>query len=171
MALINGLIKNLAILKMSNDTQISDNKMKTKVLFICVHNSARSQMAEAFLNQLAGDEFETESAGLEPGKINPLVVEVMQEIGIDISRNQTNAVWDYFKQGRIYHYVITVCDAATEELCPIFPGITKRLSWPFSDPASFSGTQEEKLTKTRLVRDSIKAHIENFIETHHQVKF
>jgi arsenate reductase (thioredoxin) len=145
--------------------------IKTKVLFICVHNSARSQMAEAFLNQLAGDVFEAESAGLEPGKLNPLVVEVMNEIGIDISGNLTHGVWDYFRQGRLYHYVISVCDAATEELCPIFPGITKRLSWPFADPTTFTGTHDEKLAQTRLVRDTIKAHIENFIETHHQVNF
>jgi len=144
---------------------------KISVLFVCVHNSARSQMAEAFLNHLAGDQFVAESAGLEPGNLNPLVVEVMQEIGIDISRNQTNGVWDYFKQGRLYQYVITVCDSATEELCPIFPGITKRLSWPFPDPASFTGTQEEILVQTRVVRDSIKAEIENFIKTHHEVNF
>ncbi len=145
--------------------------MKTKVLFVCVHNSARSQMAESFLNQLAGDEFEAESAGLEPGKLNPAVVQVMSEIGIDISGNQTKGVWQFFKQGRIFQYVITVCDAATEELCPIFPGITKRLSWPFTDPASFKGSQEEILTATRLVRDSIRAEVENFIDTHHQVSF
>lgn len=144
---------------------------KISVLFVCVHNSARSQMAEAFLNQLAGDQFLAESAGLEPGILNPNVVEVMQEIGIDISRNQTHGVWDYFKQGRLYQYVISVCDSATEELCPIFPGITKRLSWPFADPASFAGTQEEKLAQTRLVRDNIKAEIENFIQTHHEVNF
>lgn len=144
---------------------------KTKVLFVCVHNSARSQMAEAFLNQLAGDEFIAESAGLEPGNLNPLVIEAMKEIGIDISGNQTNGVWDFFKEGRIYQYVITVCDAATEKLCPIFPGITKRLSWPFADPASFTGTHEEKLAMTRVVRDNIKAEIENFIKTHHQVNF
>lgn len=145
--------------------------IKTKVLFICVHNSARSQMAEAFLNHLAGDVFEAESAGLEPGKLNPLVVEVMNEIGIDISGNQTNGVWDYFRQGRLYQYVIAVCDAATEELCPIFPGITKRLSWPFKDPSSFVGTHEEKLIQTRLVRDSIKTEVEIFIKTHQQINF
>ena len=144
---------------------------KTKVLFICVHNSARSQMAEAFLNQLAGDEFIAESAGLEPGNINPLVVEVMKEIGIDISENQTNGVWDFFKEGRLYQYVITVCDKTTEKLCPIFPGITKRLYWPFADPSLFSGTHDEKLIKTRAVRDSIKIEIENFIKTQHQLNF
>ncbi|NVO20366.1 MAG: arsenate reductase ArsC [Bacteroidetes bacterium] len=145
--------------------------MKTKVLFVCVHNSARSQMAEAFLNLIAGTEFEAESAGLEPGNLNPFVVKVMNEIGIDISGNRTNGVWDYFRKGRVYQYVITVCDVNTEEKCPIFPGVTKRLSWPFTDPASFTGTEEEKLSQTRLVRDSIKAEIENFIHTHQQVNF
>jgi arsenate reductase (thioredoxin) len=144
---------------------------KTKVLFVCVHNSARSQMAEAFMNQLAGHEFIAESAGLEPGKLNPLVVEVMKEIGIDISANQTNGVWDFFKEGRVYQYVITVCDPSVEKLCPIFPGITKRLNWPFKDPASFTGSHDEKLASTRLVRDSIKSEIENFIKTHHQTQF
>lgn len=128
-------------------------------------------MAEAFLNLLAPDTFIAESAGLEPGKLNPVVVEAMQEIGIDISGKQTNGVWDYFKQGRVYQYVITVCDAATEELCPIFPGITRRLSWPFTDPSSFTGTHEEKLISTRIVRESIKSEIENFIKNHQQVDF
>ncbi len=102
---------------------------KIKVLFVCVHNSARSQMAEAFLNQLAGDKFKAESAGLEPGTLNPLVVEVMKEIGIDISHNQTKSAFDFFKQGRLFNFVITVCDSASAERCPIFPGVTQRLGW------------------------------------------
>lgn len=144
---------------------------KIRVLFVCVHNSARSQMAEAFLNGIGGAEFEAESAGLEPGRLNPYVVEVMQEIGIDISKNATKGVWDFFRQGRMYQYVITVCDPATEELCPIFPGITRRINWPFDDPASFTGSHEEKLAQIRKVRDSIKAHIEDFVKTFHQVTF
>jgi arsenate reductase len=144
---------------------------KTKVLFVCIHNSARSQMAEAFLNRLAGDEFAAESAGLEPGNLNPIVVEVMKEIGIDISGNQTKSAFDFFTQGRQFQFVITVCDAASGERCPIFPGVTKRLSWAFNDPSSFTGTYEEKLENTRLVRDSIKAEVENFIETYHLVEF
>lgn len=95
---------------------------KLRVLFLCVHNSARSQMAEAFLNHLAGDEFEAESAGMEPGVINPIVVEVMKEIGYDLSNNQTKSVADFFKQGRAYNYVISVCDLANAERCPTFPG-------------------------------------------------
>ena len=144
---------------------------KLKVLFVCVHNSARSQMAEAFLNLLAGDQFEAESAGLEPGKLNPIVVKAMKEISIDISNNQTKSVFDFFKQGRFFNFVISVCDEANAERCPIFPGITNRLGWSFEDPASFTGTEEEKLKQTRLVRDSIKAEIETFIKTHHQATF
>lgn len=135
-----------------------------KVLFVCVHNSARSQMAEAFLKKLGGDPFEVESAGFKRGKLNPLVVEAMKEVDIDISNNQTKSVFKLYKQGRIYNYVIAVCDAASAERCPIFPGITKRLNWSFEDPASFTGTDEEKLVKIRAVRDGIKAEVENFIK-------
>jgi arsenate reductase (thioredoxin) len=133
--------------------------MKRNVLFICIHNSARSQMAEAFLKQLCGHEFDVYSAGLEPGTLNPLVVEVMKESGLDISGNQTKAVSDMVKSGKIFSYVITVCDEASAEQCPIFPGGAKRLHWGFADPSSFSGTHEEKLGRTRLIRDAIKAQI------------
>ena len=134
--------------------------MKAKVLFVCIHNSARSQMAEAFLNQICGEEFEAHSAGLEPGKLNPIVIEAMQEIGIDISGHQTKAVFDMLKSGKIFQYVITVCDETSAERCPIFPGITKRLHWGFPDPSGFPGTHDEKLAKTREVRDTIKQKIE-----------
>jgi arsenate reductase len=136
--------------------------MKSKVLFVCIHNSARSQMAEAFLNQICGECFEAHSAGLEPGKLNPIVVEAMQEIGIDISGNQTKAVFDYVKAGTMFSHVITVCDEASAERCPIFVGITKRLHWSFPDPSAIQGTHDEKLAKTREVRDTIKAKIENW---------
>jgi arsenate reductase (thioredoxin) len=131
-------------------------------LFICVHNSARSQMAEAFLNQVCGEGFEAHSAGLEPGKLNPVVVEAMREIGMDISANQTKAVFDMFKSGRMFQYVITVCDEASAERCPIFPGVTQRLHWSFADPSSFQGSHEERLARTREVRDAIKARIEQW---------
>ncbi|MCF7873378.1 MAG: arsenate reductase ArsC [Candidatus Omnitrophica bacterium] len=140
--------------------------MKKKVLFVCIHNSARSQMAEAFLNQLARDKFEAESAGLEPGKLNPLVVKVMQEVGIDISANKTKSVFDFYKQGKLYDYVITVCDESQSERCPVFPGVAKKLHWGFSDPSSFSGTDQEKLEKTRKVRDEIKMTLEEWFKTH-----
>ncbi len=138
---------------------------KKKVLFVCIHNSARSQMAEAFLKQLAGDRFEAESAGLEPGKLNSVVVEVMKESGIDISRNKTKSVFDFFKQGKKYDYVVTVCDESQAEKCPIFPGtaVTQRMHWGFNDPASFQGTREEKIEKTREVRDKIKRRIIEWI--------
>jgi arsenate reductase len=136
---------------------------KTKVLFVCIHNSARSQMAEAFLNQLGGDKFEAESAGLEPGKLNPIVVEAMQEIGIDISKNRTKDVFEFFKQGKLYSNVIAVCDEASAEKCPVFPGMAQQLHWSFADPSSFQGSHDEKLAQVRLVRDAIKKRIEEFI--------
>ncbi len=145
--------------------------IKHKVLFVCIHNSARSQMAEAFLNNLGGEFFEAESAGLEPGKLNPNVIEVMQEIGIDISKNGTQSVFDLFKQGHRYNAVITVCDGASAESCPIFPGIVKRMGWSFTDPSQFSGSQEEILEQTRKVRDEIKEKIIEFIKEAQQLKY
>jgi arsenate reductase len=134
--------------------------MKQKVLFICVHNSARSQMAEAFLNKICGDHFEAQSAGLEPGKLNPLAIEAMREIGIHISQNQTQSVFDVFKSGELFAYVITVCDETSADRCPIFPGVTRRLHWSFPDPSTLSGTQEQRLAGTREIRDQIRARIE-----------
>lgn len=139
---------------------------KTKVLFVCEHNSARSQMAEAFLNTFAGDKFEAESAGLESGKLNPIVVKAMNEEGIDISKNKTKAVLDLFKKGNNYNFVITVCDESVAERCPIFPGIVTRLSWNIPDPSRLEGTEEEKLEKTRIIRDTIKDKIQKFIEVY-----
>jgi arsenate reductase len=142
-----------------------------KVLFVCIHNSARSQMAEAFLNKYGKDQFEAESAGIEPGKLNPIVVKVMQEEGIDLSNKKTQAVFDLFKTGRRYNAVITVCDAASAERCPIFPGTVKRLAWSFEDPSSFKGSEEETLNHTRIVRDEIKKTILEFIEEASGVKY
>ena len=136
------------------------NTLKKKVLFVCIHNSARSQMAEAFLNDICGDVFEAQSAGLEPGTLNPIVVEAMSEVGIDISRNPTKAVWDFVKAGKTFAYVITVCDETSAERCPIFPGVTQRLHWSFADPSQFKGTHDERLARTRDVRDTIRAKIE-----------
>lgn len=137
---------------------------KIKVLFVCVHNSARSQIAEAFLNILGKGKFIAESAGLEPGVLNPIVVDAMKEIGIDISQNKTKSVFDFYKQGKNFSYVITVCDESSGERCPIFPGIVQKLHWGFEDPSSFNGSYEEKLTKVRIVRDKIKAKVEEFIK-------
>jgi arsenate reductase len=133
--------------------------MKRKVLFVCIHNSARSQMAEAFLNEMCSGEFEAHSAGLEPGKLNPIVVEAMRELGHDLSGNETKSVSDFIKSGRTFAYAITVCDQASAERCPIFPGATMRLHWGFPDPSSFPGTREEKLARTREVRDMIERKV------------
>ncbi|MHB8093113.1 MAG: arsenate reductase ArsC [Syntrophales bacterium] len=138
-------------------------RKKPKVLFVCIHNSARSQMAEAFLNHLAGDRFEAQSAGLEPGVLNPLAVEIMREAGLDISAKQTKGVFDFYKRGAIFNYVITVCDAAGAERCPIFPGITKRLHWSFADPAALPGSREEKLEAARRIRDEIRQAVLTFV--------
>jgi arsenate reductase (thioredoxin) len=136
-----------------------------KVLFVCVHNSARSQMAETFLNDLGKDKFFAESAGLEAGTLNPLVVESMKEIGYDISNNKTKNVFDFYKQGKFYSYVITVCDQKAAERCPVFPGKVQRLHWSFDDPSSFTGTDKEKLFKIGKVRDEIKEKIIGFIKS------
>jgi arsenate reductase len=138
--------------------------MKKKVLFVCIHNSARSQMAEAFLNELCGDEFEAQSAGIEPGRLNPIVVQAMQEIGIDISKSRTKGVTEFLQSGQRFAYVITVCDETSAERCPVFPGPTTRLHWGFTDPSSFQGSHEEKLRGTREVRDSIRAKVEQWCE-------
>jgi arsenate reductase len=133
--------------------------MKRSVLFICVQNGARSQMAEAFLNDLCPNDFSAESAGLEPGTLNPLAVAAMREIGIDISSKTTKGVFDLFKAGRLYAYVITVCDETSAERCPIFPGQAQRLHWSFADPAHVPGAWEERMAQTRVIRDEIRAKI------------
>ncbi len=137
----------------------------TKVLFVCVHNSARSQMAEAFLKKYAGDRFDVESAGLEPGKLNPFVVRAMAEVGIDISRNPTKDVFELFKAGRVFQVVVSVCSKEAAERCPIFPGLSKKLHWPFADPSSFQGNDEEIMEQVRKVRDQIELAIKDFIAT------
>ncbi len=137
---------------------------KIKVLFVCVHNIARSQMAEAFLNHFAGDRFLAQSAGLDPKEtVNPLVVEIMREGGIDISAQRPKSVFDFYKQGALFDYVITVCDETSAEQCPVFPGIAKRLHWSFADPSALTGTREEKLVALRRIRDEIRQAIQAFI--------
>lgn len=135
-------------------------EMKRSVLFVCVHNSARSQMAEAFLNARCPDELHAESAGLEAGTLNPLVVTVMKELGIDLSGNATKSAFDLFKAGRHYSYVITVCDDTTAERCPVFPGHARRVHWSFPDPSKLEGTWDERLSQARLIRDQIKARVD-----------
>ncbi|HUX39526.1 MAG TPA: arsenate reductase ArsC [Rectinemataceae bacterium] len=134
----------------------------TKVLFLCVHNSARSQMAEAFLKAEAGDRFEAESAGLEPGRLNPYVVRSMAEFGLDISRNPTKSVFDLRSAGRTYDVVVTVCSKEAAERCPVFPGKVERHHWPFDDPSTFVGSDEEIMARVRKVRDEIRAAVRDF---------
>jgi arsenate reductase (thioredoxin) len=141
---------------------IGEGSMKKKVLFVCVHNSARSQMAQALLNQMCGERFEAESAGLETGTLNPLAVAVMREIGIDIGGNETRSVADVVKTGQRFDYVVTVCDESSAEQCPLIPGDGARLHWNFPDPSKFTGTWEERLMQTRRVRDAIEAKIAEF---------
>jgi arsenate reductase len=130
---------------------------KTKVLFLCTGNSARSQMAEAFLRKYAGLTFEVYSAGIEPKGLNPYTLQVMEEIGVDMSGHTSKALAQFM--GRVHFgYLITVCSRA-EEKCPIFPGMGIRLHWPFDDPADFEGTPEEKMVRFRQVRDQIKEQV------------
>lgn len=130
---------------------------KAKVLFLCTGNSARSQMAEAFLRKYGGDRFEAFSAGLRPTGIHPYTKQVMEEIGIDMSGQYSKGL-DQFLGKEHFGYLITVCDRAEQE-CPIFPGVSVRLHWPFEDPVAFKGSEEEKLNKFREVRDQIEARV------------
>jgi arsenate reductase (thioredoxin) len=135
-----------------------------KVLFVCIHNSARSQMAEAFLNKYGKGQYIAESAGLEPGKMNPNVVQVMKEKGFNLSSKSTQSVFDLLQKGNAYDMVITVCDGASAEKCPVFPGPGKRISWSFEDPSSFKGDEKEILQLTRKVRDEIENSVKTFIQ-------
>ena len=143
-------------------TSLSESRRR--VFFVCIHNSARSQMAEAFLKKHGGEAYEVESGGLEPGRMNPDVVTVMQEVGIDLSKKGTQGVFDLYRKGTSYDAVITVCDGASAEQCPVFPGGGKRIAWSFEDPSSFSGTKEEVMGHTRKVRDDIEQAVLGFIK-------
>jgi arsenate reductase (thioredoxin) len=116
-------------------------------------------MAEAYLRRFGGDSFEPESAGLEPGKLNPYVVRALQEDGIDISSRETRSVFDLYKAGRTYRYVITVCSREAADRCPIFPGRAEKLHWPFPDPSTFKGSDEQIMAQVRDVRDAIKERV------------
>ena len=121
-------------------------------------------MTETFLKAIGGERFNVESAGFEPKPINPYVIEAMKEVGYDLSDNTSDSVMQFFKEGRLYDYVITVCDESVENECPVFPGIARRLHWPFPDPKKVSGTDAEKLQKVRSIRDDIKRQIYLFIK-------
>lgn len=136
---------------------------KRKVLFVCTHNSARSQMAEEYLRKLSGENFEVKSAGLEPGSLNPHVVALLKEDGIDISGKPTVDVFDLFKSGEQFDYVITVCSKEAEARCPIFPGRVVRRNWSFPDPSAFTGSDEAVRAQVVEVRDAIVKNLEEFI--------
>ena len=135
-----------------------------KVLFVCIHNSARSQMAEALLRKYGGDTFSAYSGGIEPGNLNPYVVQVLQEDeDIDISQNQAKSAFDFVKQGVLFSYVVTVCDESSQK-CPIFPGVRERIIMSFDDPSAFKGSDEEILAKVRKVKNQIKEEVLQFID-------
>ncbi len=134
--------------------------MATKVLILCTGNSCRSQMAEGFLRTLGGAAYEAHSAGVAPSQVNPLAVQVMQEAGVDISGQRSKSVTEYL--GQHFSYVITVCGNAAKT-CPIFPGPSIRLHWPFDDPAEAEGSPEQRLEVFRRVRDEIAAQIKQWL--------
>lgn len=137
---------------------------RKRVLFVCIHNSARSQMGEAFLRHLAGDRFEVHSAGLEAGRLNPLVVRAMEEIGISMEGHYAKPLQEYLDRGERFDYVITVCDETAAERCPYVAGST-RLHWSFPDPSALQGTEEEKLAAIRPIRDAIRNRIQDWLKT------
>lgn len=138
--------------------------MKQRILFVGIHNAARSQMAEAFLNAAFPAHFEAHSAGLDPARLNPLAIEAMREVGFDISQKKPKSVFDFIKRGEHFDYIITVCDETSDERCPALPGVNTRLHWGFADPSAYQGSHEEKLAFMRHVRDEIKGQICNWCE-------
>ena len=131
---------------------------KQRMLFLCTHNSARSQMAEGLLRALAGDRFEAMSAGTEATHVRPLAIRAMRELGVDISGQESKTLDRYLREP--FDYVITVCDDANEA-CPFFPGAANRLHWSFEDPSRAKGSEEERLAVFRSVRDRIRQRIED----------
>ncbi len=135
---------------------------KQRILFLCTGNSARSQMAEAFLRKYGGNKFEAYSAGLEPKGLNPITIKVMAEIGMDISGQRSKGVDEYL--GKIlFQYLITVCDDADKNCPTTWPGISNRMHWSFEDPAAFDGSEEEKLAKFRQIRDQIEKRVKDWL--------
>jgi arsenate reductase len=133
---------------------------RERVLFLCTHNSARSQMAEGFLRELAGDRFEVESAGTEQTRVNPLAIRAMQEVGVDLGGHRSKTLEQFLDQP--WDYVITVCDSANER-CPIFSGSARRLHWSFEDPSRATGNDDERLEIFRRIRDEISTRIEAWL--------
>lgn len=139
---------------------------RPRILAICIHNSARSQMAEEYLRRFGGDLFEVESAGIEPGSLNPTVVRLLLEDGIDIRGKATRSVFDLHRDGESFDYVIAVCDPEAQERCPIFPAEKRRLHWPFPDPSKANGTEAQKLEYVRGIRDQIRRRVIQFVENY-----
>jgi arsenate reductase len=140
--------------------------MKPRVLFLCTENSCRTQMAEAFLRELTGDELEIVSAGSEAGRLDPEAVAAMREVGIDISSARTKIVDPYLRER--FHYVITLCDRETERSCPIFPGAIWRQQWPIESPAALKTAGLDHRAAVRHARDAIRRHVDEFVEKHHR---
>jgi arsenate reductase len=140
--------------------------MKKKVLFVCVHNSARSQIAEELMNKHGGELFEAESCGFAPTAINPLIVELMKEEGIDLSGKETKSVFNLFSRKNFYSYIITVCKRAEEKECPVFPGMVYRYHWDLENPEDYEGSHDEKMTQLRDLKDRIEKRVLDFIEEH-----
>jgi len=136
---------------------------KPKVLFLCIENRARSQMAEAFLRHYAGDQFEVYSAGFDPNPIHPYVYDVMEEVGLDLEGQYAKGVGELFNK-MYFGILITVCEKA-EEKCPTFPGLGERQYWPIEVPAAVEGSEEEKLEAFRRARDEIEQHILAWLES------
>jgi len=138
---------------------------KRKVLFVCVHNSGRSQMAQAWMNRICPEMFEAQSAGITPHReMNPLVIRAMLEMGIDLSGASPRSVYDVYKSGEVFSYIITVCDQSSAEKCPVFLGLVKQIHWSFPDCSGLVGTEEEKLSAIRKIRDDIRDRITAWCE-------
>jgi arsenate reductase len=133
--------------------------MKQRVLFVGIYNDARSQMAEAFLNAAFPARFEAHSAGLQPRSLNPLMIEAMRETGLDLSKNHATSAFELSNRAEHFDFIITVCDEASYERCPVFPGACVRLHWGFADPSAYQGSREEKFALMRHVRDEIKDQV------------
>ncbi len=135
---------------------------KPVVMIVCTQNSARSQMAEGWLRHLAGDRFTVFSAGMTPGRVNPLAVEAMAEVGIDLSAHTSDGIEKYLGKVPVY-YLMIVCDKAAQSCPAIWPGMRERIVWPFDDPAAVEGDHATKLASFRRVRDEIKAKLEAWL--------
>lgn len=139
--------------------------MKERVLFVCVQNTARSQMAKGILKSIAEDTFEVYSAGIIAGlELNPYAVAVMREIGIDISKNRVKSMEDLLKEEDGFEHVITVCEEGRAGACPVFPDAETQHHWPLDDPSTFTGTEEERLARTRVVREALREKIFEFLK-------